>query len=284
MEKTGTVSSATIKSTSGQRHFPDNNNTIFTNNNTTDKSHYIETEILDAEDGVVIVHSDGDDRMGEARVAVDDHRHAADGVVRAHSNGSVLVANGRVQHKITVPEPNPTPIPTQTTTTTTTSTTTTADGADDMPAYTVYRRVSTEYVTVPNVSRKPSATGSLRSGYRVSFDPEAVRRTQDRRQYHSLRTPRGYSSSGVPSTIVRPIEQIYGHVTHARPSILKRQPAVLVAPQAVAVTPQQQQHGPASVVYAVPVRRRSRPNSIHIMEGNELKVFTKSGEADDLLL
>lgn len=292
---------------------------VLNNNNNTEKSHYVLSEVHGrgghpaTNGGIVTAHSEGagyhGNRPGEARVSVQDYR--THGVARAHSNGSalpdkpaVIMGNGIVQRQITVPEPktsstgDPTPAKTP-------------NGFNEVPAYTVHRHVSTELVQVPDLSRKLSTPESARSSLRVKFDPESVRRSQDRHhQFRSMRTSR---SSGVPSTIVRPIEQIYGHgpvmiPVHSRPSILKRQappPGVYNAadrqPVNAVYVPQQ----PSSAVYVgqtnAPTHphphypqgyvtgppqpgRRSRPNSIHIMEGNELKVFRKSGELDDVLL
>ena len=321
LEKAGTVSPAVLNS-----HNHINNN----NNNNTDKSHHVLSEVHArgghpaTNGGIVTAYSDGDgnhgNKPGEARVTVEDYRNH--GVARAHSNGSalpdkpaVVMGNGVVQRQITVPEPNTssTGTPTLSATVAPAPAAQTSNGFSEVPAYTVHRHVTTELVQVPDVGRKLSTAESARSSLRVKFDPESVRRSQDRHhQFRSLRTSR---SSGVPSTIVRPIEQIYGHshgplvvpVVHSRPSILKRQAAppgdrhmpvraMYVAQQ------QQQQHQPSNAVYVAqnnapnhpqpqaymtapthPVRR-SRPNSVHVMDGSELKVFHKTGELDDVLL
>nr|KAG5709993.1 hypothetical protein BaRGS_030069 [Batillaria attramentaria] len=263
---------------------------VITNNNNTEKSHYLTSGVRAkggspmTNGGIVTAHSNGayynGDRPGEAKAVVEDYRNA--GMVRAHSNGSALpsrpaiLTNGRVQRQITVPEPTPSPgTPTAAHTVTATS-----DGGGtymEVPAYTVHRRVSTEFVQVPyETDRRLSTAESARSSLRVKFDPQSVRHSIDSKQFRSLR-----SKSGVPSTVVKPIEEIY------RPSILKRQ-HVFVAhpppghtPAARGVVP------PAPVrVHSAPHhhgRRRSRPSSIHIMEGNQLSVVSR-GELDDVLL
>ncbi|KAL8580972.1 hypothetical protein ACOMHN_017538 [Nucella lapillus] len=307
VEKTGSVSSATLKSNTS--HKSCNNSTY--NNNNTEKSYYIETEVqapkpaepITLNNGVIQVLGHGDlpreddysRAPGGVRAVVEDYRE--DGVVRAHSNGSaapqpsatprIVVSNGGIHHPITVPEPTmrrstytPEPHPGNDS----------ANGYSEIPAYQIQRRVSTEYVQMPDFGRKVSQTGSLRSttntvNTRVSFDPEVVLQRSvptDPHKYRSLRTSR---YSGVPTTVIRPIEEVYrGHRRH--PAILRPvHGGMYVAPSVIAQPPPSAMYVHRSTeVLAHPRRRRSRPNSIHVMNGNELRVFHKAGEVDDILL
>lgn len=255
------------------------------NNNNTDKSHYMMEGVRGKEGhsltngGIVTAHSNGayydGDRPGEARAAVEDYRTS--GVVRAHSNGSALPSrpvihtNGKVQRQITVPEP------THSLDDSDYTVTAHSDGGGtfvEVPTYTVQRRVSREYIQVPYEVDRRSLSGveSNKGSVRVKFDPRTVRHSLDSRQFLSLR-----SRSGVPTTVIKPIDKVYAH---QRPSILKRQHVFVAYPppghtRAVrAVVPPPQ--GP-------PPGRRSRPASIHIMEGNQLSVVS-NGELDDVLL
>ena len=237
---------------------------------------------------IVTAHSDGDAalRPGEARAVVEDHRQ--EGMVRAFSRGSAapanpVITNGRVNRQITVP-PGPRPssgLPSPS-----------SNGV--MDGYPGYRTVSTDFVPVTARSaRSLSGSESVRGSAHVTFEQEPARR---KHPFRSMRTSRG---SAVPSTIARPIEEIYSQTWAARhrPTILRTQ-SVPQHPSAQAyVTQHLQQQQPSSPVYLVqqPVYvsrpltpthslRRSRAGSSSTMDGSDLHVFHTPGELDDVLL
>lgn len=115
-----------------------------------------------------------------------------------------------------------------------------------------HRRVSGDFVLPARLDRKYSTgTGSTRSSMRVQFDSEPVvtvpRKTMSMR-IRPVTSPPPHKSSS--TTIQRRIED-----TYARPVIIQEQP--------------RRASGGAFVVGT----RSRRPSSIHVMSGNELRVY-----------
>lgn len=347
VERSGSINSRTSKPS---LHYNNNNNNISSNNNHVTAEVHAMGGVPHANGGLVSAHRPSGlylDTPGEARVVVEDYRGTSSGgsgVVSATSNYTTtnpqpetLLSNGKFRRQITVPpaaaireraeeevaaDDGATPI-------IITSPTTDADvarltdgrqnGYVDVEDYAVHRREVSGRASLSS-SRRESGAESMRSGqYRVvSFgDPEAVRRNLERqRQFWTARR----SKSGVPTTVVRPIEETYGRGTlraatpqaQARPSILKSHrasygqmytspdgtvyvdtpqpaathPAAYLPRQELRSSQHQHQHqghaAPDQPAFGRPVRRSSRPNSIHVMEGNELRVYRKSGGAQDV--
>ncbi|PVD31479.1 hypothetical protein C0Q70_06891 [Pomacea canaliculata] len=257
-----------------------------------DGSHYISSEVRAMggdlqRNGRIPTDEWIESRPGEARVVVTDHRKGTPttstaGVVHAHGGGNLTLANGRMYRQITVPEalPRDDRDPASPTDTIVSGHHSHYEDVDQtfmsLPsAYSVRRRVSPERVPVPqDKERKWSASSSIASSRmgsgHVTFNPAVYHHGRESKS----RTLRYKAGLSVPSTVVRPIEETYRLPKNAT---WRRQQHVYVVPDA-------QGHLVVTPAAGVVPGRRMRPASVHVMQGNGLRVFDEREELDDAFL